>query len=134
MLVLAPAACIVGGIALSTAFDTLTRSVKYAPAALPALLIPSEKVRVLACICYIDSFELVVPGSTFSKKVGIILRVRGISIVRDVHSYKCVNRSGLMLYWDWAILLRFLACTGRDVKYHIWTRTTAEREGQGIHH
>jgi len=43
MLVLAPAACIVGGIALSTAFDTLTRSVKYAPAALPGLLIPSDK-------------------------------------------------------------------------------------------
>lgn len=43
MLVLAPAACIVGGIALSAAFDTLTRSVKYAPAAPPALLLPSEK-------------------------------------------------------------------------------------------
>ncbi|KAG0610850.1 hypothetical protein M758_7G096700 [Ceratodon purpureus] len=42
MLVLAPAACIVGGIALSAAFDTLTRSIKYAPAAPPAVLIATE--------------------------------------------------------------------------------------------
>lgn len=49
MLVLAPAACIVGGIALSAAFDTLTRSVKYAPAAPPALLLPSDKVSLFAC-------------------------------------------------------------------------------------
>ena len=45
MLVLAPAACIVGGIALSAAFETLTRSIKYAPAAPPALLLPAEKVK-----------------------------------------------------------------------------------------
>jgi len=37
MLVLAPAACIMGGIALSAAFDTLTGSIKFAPPALPAL-------------------------------------------------------------------------------------------------
>ncbi|XP_024390658.1 dolichyl-diphosphooligosaccharide--protein glycosyltransferase subunit STT3A [Physcomitrium patens] len=43
MLVLAPAACIVGGIALSAAFETLTRSIKYAPTAPPALLLPAEK-------------------------------------------------------------------------------------------
>ncbi|KAG0566988.1 hypothetical protein KC19_7G102200 [Ceratodon purpureus] len=42
MLVLAPAACIVGGIALSAAFDTLTRSIKYAPAAPPAVSIATE--------------------------------------------------------------------------------------------
>ena len=45
MLVLAPAACIVGGIALSAAFDTFTRSIKFAPAAPAALLLPTEKVR-----------------------------------------------------------------------------------------
>lgn len=89
MLVLAPAACIVGGIALSTAFDTLTRSVKYAPAALPALLTPSEKVRAFTCIYYIDSFELFVPGSKFSTKVGIIFRVRCRFIVRDVRTQVC---------------------------------------------
>ncbi|KAG0567434.1 hypothetical protein KC19_7G134800 [Ceratodon purpureus] len=43
MLVLAPAACIVGGIALSAAFETLTRSIKYAPAAPPALLLSTQK-------------------------------------------------------------------------------------------
>jgi hypothetical protein len=46
MLVLAPAACIVGSIALSATFETLTRSIKYAPAALPALLLATETVRL----------------------------------------------------------------------------------------
>lgn len=66
MLVLAPAACIVGGIALSAAFDTLTRSVKYAPAAPPALLLPSEKVRLFVCKSLIKFFELFcAPGGRF---------------------------------------------------------------------
>lgn len=56
MLVLAPAACIVGGIALSAAFETLTRSIKYAPAALPALLLPTEKVKPFINICLANLF------------------------------------------------------------------------------
>jgi hypothetical protein len=47
MLVLAPAACIMGGIALSAAFDTLTGSIKFAPPALPALSSLRQKVNTL---------------------------------------------------------------------------------------
>lgn len=46
MLVLAPAACIMGGIALSAAFDTLTGSIKFAPSALPALSSLKQKVNI----------------------------------------------------------------------------------------
>jgi dolichyl-diphosphooligosaccharide--protein glycosyltransferase len=48
MLVLAPAACIMAGIALSAAFDTLTGSIKFQPIS-PSLSpspVPSEKVTL----------------------------------------------------------------------------------------
>jgi hypothetical protein len=72
MLVLAPAACIVGGIALSAAFETLTRSIKYAPAALPALLLATETVRLF--ISFSCSFLIILkiffaPGDEYIRRI-----------------------------------------------------------------
>ncbi len=46
MLVLAPAACIMAGIALSAAFDTLTGSIKFQPISPSPSPVPSEKVTL----------------------------------------------------------------------------------------
>jgi dolichyl-diphosphooligosaccharide--protein glycosyltransferase len=46
MLVLAPAACIMAGIALSAAFDTLTGSIKFQPISPSPSPAPSEKVTL----------------------------------------------------------------------------------------
>lgn len=46
MLVLAPAACIMAGIALSAAFDTMTGSIKFQPISPSPSPVPSEKVTL----------------------------------------------------------------------------------------
>lgn len=81
MLVLAPAACIVGGIALSAAFETLTRSIKYAPTAPPALLLPAEKVRARLYKYFSPmqrslGFETVVFAGLSSPVCGMQIRIR----------------------------------------------------------
>ena len=72
MLVLALAAAIVGGIALSTAFETLTRSIKFAPAAFPAFLVATETVRhfiSLSSLFFQKKKIFYVPGDGYVSRI-----------------------------------------------------------------
>ncbi|KAG0594467.1 hypothetical protein M758_UG080000 [Ceratodon purpureus] len=68
MLMLAPAACIVGSIALSAAFDTLTRSINYAPAAPLVVLIATETKRY----CYSLSMEMLVKRQGYKRQIKVV--------------------------------------------------------------